>query len=338
MSRYPYNPIEVLNSLKGHTEIKREVSLSNNLVHQHNRNVNLINDIRAESLGFLDKISKVKYLDLLNAAKDNYLNDSPTEDARYPTFQWYYREHMSFEKADPFSLSFNTPHQKHRFIYDLARYSRAYPIDTASILKSNIDEKREIVIDCLSYIAMAINATVELQYYVNCVDFYTSQFNDNPEILSNVSASLRNRLNIIEQISPNKHKAFKKIIASNPKYNDNGSIIPTSDSISDYGIRAIVLRQFQFDIKNKQFVPPEVAQQYISKLGLLKQSYFRLPVDLLASACSIGEISSYYDQLEPAEDYGMSYLLSNEQFKNYTIERREEMLSLNFQTQHNSVK
>ncbi|MDI5833308.1 hypothetical protein OCF84_20720 (plasmid) [Shewanella xiamenensis] len=327
MPKYPYNPIEVLNSLKGHADVNTAASKTNNLVHRHNNNVSRITDLNLESLRYLDKISKIKYVNLLTEAKANYLNDSPKDDPRYPSFVWYFRENIAFDTAPPFSLKYSKPHQKHRFAYDLARFSRSHNIDPESIIRLTTAEKRDALIDGLCYVAMAINSTIELHYFVNCVEFYASNFGSNPEIISNVNESLRNRLRIIGSADSLNYLSFKKIIANNPKYMDDSCVMPIYDSINPYGIRELILRQFSFDLKNNHYVSPEIAQQYIKKLNIFKQSYFRLPVDLLASTCSESEIISYYDQLEPPFDYGMNYLLDKEGSKTLTLDRREQMLS-----------
>lgn len=327
MPMYPYDPKEVLNCLKGHAEINLAVAKTNKLVHRHNHNVSRITDLNSESLRHLNKISKIKYLNLLTEAKTNYLNDSPKDDPRYPSFVWYYRENIAFDSLPSFSVKFSKPHQKHRLAYDLARFSRSYNFDAESIINLTTSEKRDALIDGLCYIAMAINSTIELHYFVNCVDFYTSKFSNNPEIISNVNESLRNRLRIIGNSDSFNYLSFKKIIANNPLYMNDSCVMPIYDSINPYGIRELILSQFRFDLKNNNYVSPEIAELYIKKLNIFRQSYFRLPVDLLASTCSESEINSYYDQLEAPSDFGMNYLLDNEGSKNLTLERREQMLS-----------
>lgn len=323
---YVYNPTELINTLNGHTQNNREHDYNNRLLYENNAKQNQIAEMKLKISTHVNDISAHRFLNATSEAMSLLSHGKLLNEKTFPNFSLYPRKYAFTAQHRTNDMMFKLNNLKHNYQYQIARASRSFPIDFTNSQHLNINLKRELVVEALAYIAMVINSTIEIPYYSNCLSFYQNNIKDNDKH-ERIQLILNARLNNAKSTNPKKHLTYKPLFDNSLAYNSNSSAIPISTKLNPYSLRQVILYNYSFDIKNNTYVEPDTRKEYLELLDILKQSYLRLPPELLAAVCEPEEILAYYDGLAPECHFGIDYHKEIPNLKIITLNLREKNMA-----------
>lgn len=316
--RYIFDPTVMIQAIHLNTKIDTQNWINRDLDNQATNALIEGNKLKDNASHAVQYAVIEKYLSIAKNGLSNYLTLLTKHSPYFPIFTTFERNYFD---SLPYSKLPNLPaaHPSHALHYQLARASRSFP-DIPSSACCSIETRREAVIDALCYIAAVLESTVELANYKNLIEFITTD--DRAKTLFDKAlASFQARLDFINSANPNKHQILRKVIADSFEYSDDQSVLPLSSCLKPFGLRASVLFEYGFDIKNNTTVDNETVKSFLKLSNLLHQSYLRLPIELLATVCGEQDIKTYFSGLLAPEAYGMDYPLTTSEYQDLTLSK-----------------
>lgn len=317
--RYFYDPTVMIQAIHLNTKVDTQNGINRDLDNQAKVALLQANKLKDTASVAVKNAIISKYLSIAKNGLDNYLALLSKHSPYFPHFKAFERNY--FDSRPNATLS-NLPEAdpSHAVHYQLARASRSFPVLPSSA-GSSIETRREAIIDALCYIAAILESTVELANYKNLVDFITTD--ERAITLSDKAlASFQARLDFVNSANPNKHRILRKLIADSFEYSDEQSVLPLSTCIKPFGLRASMLSEYGFDIKNNTNVDQDTVKDFLKLTNLLHQSYLRLPIELLATLCEEQDIKTYFSGLLAPEAYGMVYPLTRSEYLDLTLSKQ----------------
>jgi hypothetical protein len=316
-----YNPTQLIQTISQNLHTNAGHKENNNMIHHANALHRKINASQQDAMEAVGDGIKRKYVPIIEHGFNDFSANPIAPSDYYPDFTQNKRNYLE-TKTCIHIRRFPSADLKHQCGYQLARASRSFP-EFSVTPNDPIEKRREAVKDALCFMAYVLNATIELAYCHNAVTFYEEQNkSDQPTIVDLVNKTL-NRVNHILSNRPDKHKAYKSIIFGELDYENEDSAIPNQSCLKPYGIREVSLMTSGYDPKSNTVLDASSVQEILPLFNLVRQSYIRLPVTLLAAACSEQEIKTYYKELYPADNYGMKYNLNATELIVLTLKHKE---------------
>jgi hypothetical protein len=318
---YIYNPARLIQSISENQRTNAGHRENNNILNDANALHYKINACKNVAVTAFNKGVSIKYMPIVEQGFYDFSANPIGSSDYYPDFSQHERNYL---ETQAYLCKGNYPRagQKHQCSYQLARASRSFP--EFNVAPSDpIESRREAIKDALCFMAYVLNATIELPYYHNLLNFYDNKFDD--KSMDTLTSSMLRRVELINSKGCDKHKAYKSIIFGELYYDNEDSAIPVKSSLKPYGVRELSLIKTGYDPKSNTVLDASSVNEILPLFNLVSQSHIRLPVALLATVCSEHEIRDYYSGLHSAANYGMQYNLNESALTALTLKYKDSL-------------